>query len=605
MNIIETIKDFQSTNIEAYGYISLEGDHFLFEVPKQILSGEGYVRFRNDSISNFKFEFNDKEYSLRIIRDKNDKTFKINQLAILIFSKKDFFSFIGQISFPELREEKEPLVPQSSAAVAAAAAPIDRYVQQAAAAAVALQLSHEDPQATFKYFKTAIYETINLMSNEQKRLNQALEALEKPLIETDSINTRSKNNITSRQGKVINQQLQGFGIKGFSHSDPVTVVGIFNDDLLNGIGKVLYRNGTLKIGKFKNDKLNGQGQIFYPNGYIEEGEFVDDKLNGEGLIFDKKNNRFTYGIFSSGNPQEVMVIDFIDQSTLKMNFENKDDSYDYRSTSNGTTYLNARKRSNRYKGCHSVFYQCCEKLRAYDQRKQKLNSIQCMEALFSVPESIVNSIKSFIEGSVELDKKKFKSRLTNLSESVSKVKLNKTKKGDLIYFIQEGKNYLDGPGMISYPESSPKMLEKGFYTNGQLQGLGIISYKDNKRLVATFNRGLLSGIVEYLYPNGQYFLGTYDNNKKSGGGYEYFGNFIIQGTFKEDYFCMGVKIDFEMGTIDIGDFQDYQLHGAGIRFDQKTQIVFKGEFEKGKAIDGTISSDLNIIKQELMFLLKI
>ena len=58
--------------------------------------------------------------------------------------------------------------------------------------------------------------------------------------------------------------------------------GDFNDDKLDGIGEIKFRNGDLHKGIFKDNKLDGIGEILFKNGDIYRGEFKDGLLNGIG-----------------------------------------------------------------------------------------------------------------------------------------------------------------------------------------------------------------------------------------------------------------------------------------------------------------------------------
>jgi hypothetical protein len=51
-----------------------------------------------------------------------------------------------------------------------------------------------------------------------------------------------------------------------------------------GVGVMIYPNGTTYEGVFKNDISNGQGRIVHPNGDIYEGEFLEGKANGFGIF---------------------------------------------------------------------------------------------------------------------------------------------------------------------------------------------------------------------------------------------------------------------------------------------------------------------------------
>ena len=53
---------------------------------------------------------------------------------------------------------------------------------------------------------------------------------------------------------------------------------MFKNDLFNGKGQLIYKDGTVYDGEFINGKKNGYGIILYPSGLKTEGKFKDDVL---------------------------------------------------------------------------------------------------------------------------------------------------------------------------------------------------------------------------------------------------------------------------------------------------------------------------------------
>ena len=67
----------------------------------------------------------------------------------------------------------------------------------------------------------------------------------------------------------------------------------------NGIGTILYQDGTNYVGEWKNGKYNGQGTYTLPNGEIYEGEWKNGERHGQG-IFSLSNGWMYFGEWKNG-----------------------------------------------------------------------------------------------------------------------------------------------------------------------------------------------------------------------------------------------------------------------------------------------------------------
>ena len=59
------------------------------------------------------------------------------------------------------------------------------------------------------------------------------------------------------------------------------ILGEWSDNIINGKGRYVWKNGNRYEGDFINDKKEGKGIYFYANGDKYDGEFRDDKQNGK------------------------------------------------------------------------------------------------------------------------------------------------------------------------------------------------------------------------------------------------------------------------------------------------------------------------------------
>ena len=116
---------------------------------------------------------------------------------------------------------------------------------------------------------------------------------------------------------------QGFGVLTFSKSDVfgrITYVGNFEDNVRNGNGTLILKNGKNYIGEFKNDTFDGfgvltqndhiykgswkngekagYGKIIYPGEDFDgrlsyEGSFENDDFSGNGTLIFKSGSNYT------------------------------------------------------------------------------------------------------------------------------------------------------------------------------------------------------------------------------------------------------------------------------------------------------------------------
>lgn len=98
--------------------------------------------------------------------------------------------------------------------------------------------------------------------------------------------------------------------------------GEIEDNLFNGNGKMIYRDGRIYDGEwvmgnkegsgslswpdgskywgsFKNDQINGEGDFLWANGYKYKGEFVNGSFNGKGTLNNPNGSHYT-GEFKDG-----------------------------------------------------------------------------------------------------------------------------------------------------------------------------------------------------------------------------------------------------------------------------------------------------------------
>lgn len=75
---------------------------------------------------------------------------------------------------------------------------------------------------------------------------------------------------------------------------------------MNGLGSYTWSSGTCLVGAFENNFCNKVGKKTHPNGNTYVGEFLDDQEHGRGVLVDKNGARIV-GIWTNGRLVEELV----------------------------------------------------------------------------------------------------------------------------------------------------------------------------------------------------------------------------------------------------------------------------------------------------------
>ena len=60
--------------------------------------------------------------------------------------------------------------------------------------------------------------------------------------------------------------------------------GTWENDLMEGLGKVFYGDRRTYVGKFQNGRLHGIGVMTFPNNFSYQGQFSKGKVEGKGTL---------------------------------------------------------------------------------------------------------------------------------------------------------------------------------------------------------------------------------------------------------------------------------------------------------------------------------
>ncbi len=67
-------------------------------------------------------------------------------------------------------------------------------------------------------------------------------------------------------------------------------IGNFSDNISNGIGRMKYKNGDEYLGHWKNGKKDGHGIYTWRDGSIYIGDFSNSKMQGHGICYDSNGD---------------------------------------------------------------------------------------------------------------------------------------------------------------------------------------------------------------------------------------------------------------------------------------------------------------------------
>ena len=173
--------------------------------------------------------------------------------------------------------------------------------------------------------------------------------------------------------------------------------------------------------------------------------------------------------------------------------------------------------------------------------------------------------------------------------------LNELKNGIGIIYYYNGDIKFIGNFINDYLEGIIKYMYKngnncyncyiGESKNQKQNGKGIIK-DENRRIVykGFFEEGKIQGFGIYYYEDGCYYEGEWENGLKRGFGIIYYraGGRKYYGTFKDDkYNGYGIELHENGQCIYKGEYYNNEKHGEGQEFDEKGKSCYKGKYQNG------------------------
>lgn len=92
----------------------------------------------------------------------------------------------------------------------------------------------------------------------------------------------------------------GFGIH--LSADGTIYMGIWDNDKMNGSGRLQFSSGAVYEGEFVNNCFNGKGQYTWPNGSHFDGMFDNNRMFSYGQFTDTEGQIWYGGFFGTRAP---------------------------------------------------------------------------------------------------------------------------------------------------------------------------------------------------------------------------------------------------------------------------------------------------------------
>ena len=107
----------------------------------------------------------------------------------------------------------------------------------------------------------------------------------------DGWGTMLNRNGDRLEGFFVKERLEGLASVFLANGSEFH--GTFRGGRMNGHGTYTYGDGSRYVGEFKDDKRNGHGAFSYFSGDRYEGDWVEDKRHGQGTLTFHNDDKYT------------------------------------------------------------------------------------------------------------------------------------------------------------------------------------------------------------------------------------------------------------------------------------------------------------------------
>jgi len=345
-------------------------------------------------------------------------------------------------------------------------------------------------------------------------------------------------------------------------------------------------------GDYENDNINGKGKLFYQGKLKYDGEWKNGEFSGKGVLFNDNSSYKSYeGIFKKGFFDGKGILYRKDSSSKEYEGNFKKGQFN----GEGTTFHFYSPTKTAYKGMF---------------RDGKRNGKGCLYwDSGKVKEDGYYKDNFFIKGKIFNDQGIIIRGGNFNKHSKLDGKGKKYEKGKV---FEEGSfkdDKLEGKGICYYKGTNIKNTE-GNFKDGQLNGEGTIFYSNGKiNSIGTFKDGKENGKGKIYFSNGNIYLtGIFKNGKLDGKGSEFdkdTGIIVYEGNYKDgkengkgkeyeydtgDIIYDGMwrggkkngkgKTFFADGGYSIGIFKNGDREGKGKTYTNDGILLFSGMFKK-------------------------
>lgn len=381
------------------------------------------------------------------------------------------------------------------------------------------------------------------------------------------------------EGKKITNELAEGNYYTFDSS--CKIEGTFKDWRAYGECKFTFCNGSYYEGNCNKSKFNGKGTLYYADGTVYYGNFKGSKKHGLGVNY--AENKYEVGDFDQGEKNGIFTILSEDrrkiyEGLIKDNMKN----------GIGVEYMTD---GSQYIGSFSKGEKLGDGILKVNNGNKYLGSFLNGE-IYGKGKIISSNWIDWYEGDI-VDFKRNGKGVQHYDQGGYyqgswKDDMRHGRGVDLYRngdkYVGEFKNGLkDGKGTMYYASGAKYVGDwvKGFrhgkgvlkmkngvryegeFRNNKQEGLGVIYSKlMTKKAEGRFKEGLLQGWAVIYVKNGEHFEGEFWKGKKDG-----------VGTYYYDH--GGIKYS--------GRWRDDKMHGKGMLYNQVGDVVYEGEFYKGKA----------------------
>lgn len=333
-------------------------------------------------------------------------------------------------------------------------------------------------------------------------------------------------------------------------SIPKTIInqnGVFVESIISSGGNkkegiMTFENGDKIIGEWRNDTLNGLAKIIYKDGYIEQGKWrkgvLKEKYDLLEFYEDARINASVKQSLNNKNNGKLRNYTRNGEIISEEHFLNgkKVKEIEYENDFDKRIKIGEIKRESVYEGdlVTSISYLDNGKLtmkssiskgsREGWETFHNRNGVLIGRSLYK--NDIIISDETFFENgtlkSLNDDKVCWE-----INEKGEKTKyINKITKKGFIFFDRpsDNKNFLKWEGEIDIITNSPK-------------GNGTLYFKDGDKIKGLYNDTNFEGLVEYYFNDGDVLKGLFKNDSFNGeGSYTFNNGNVYKGNFKNSLF---------------------------------------------------------------------